>query len=164
VVFGLLSSALGAGALIGALMLARRGGVPTNRMLVGMAVAFGLLEAAMALTRSVPLAMMLIAATGFAMSSFSASVNTRTQLASPPEMRGRVMSVYTMVFVGTTPIGNLIVSSVAGTAGVPAAFVIAGLPCLAVGLLAAWLWRRQDAHKTAAAASREPLHTVELAD
>jgi MFS family permease len=164
VVFGLLSSALGAGALIGALMLARRGGVPTNRMLVGMAVAFGLLEAAMALTRSVPLAMMLIAATGFAMSSFSASANTRTQLASPPEMRGRVMSVYTMVFVGTTPIGNLIVSSVAGTAGVPAAFVIAGLPCLAVALLAAWLWRRQDAHKTAAAASREPLHTVELAD
>ena len=164
VVFGLLSSALGAGALVGALMLARRGGVPTNRMLVGMAVAFGLLEAAMALTRSVPLAMILIAATGFAMSSFSASANTRTQLSSPPEMRGRVMSVYTMVFVGTTPIGNLIVSSVAGTAGVPAAFVIAGLPCLAVALLAAWLWRRQDAHKTVAAPSREPLHSVELAD
>ena len=164
VVFGLLSSALGAGALIGALMLARRGGEPTNRMLVGMAVAFGLLEAAMALTRSVPLAMILIAATGFAMSSFSASANTRTQLSSPPEMRGRVMSVYTMVFVGTTPIGNLIVSSVAGTAGVPVAFVIAGLPCLLVALLAAWLWRRQKSPKSAEAPSREPLHTVELAD
>jgi MFS family permease len=79
-------------------------------------------------------------------------------------MRGRVMSVYTMVFVGTTPIGNLIVSSVAGTAGVPVAFVIAGLPCLLVALLAAWLWRRQKSPKSAEAPSREPLHTVELAD
>jgi MFS family permease len=164
VVFGLLSSALGAGALVGALMLARRGGVPTNRMLIGMAIAFGLLESAMALTRSVPLALVLIAATGFAMSSFSASANTRTQLSSPPEMRGRVMSVYTMVFVGTTPIGNLIVSSVAGAAGVPAAFVVAGLPCFGVALLAAWLWRRQEAHKTAEAALPEPSHHVELAD
>ena len=69
-----------------------------------------------------------------------------------------------MVFVGTTPIGNLLVSSVAGSAGVPAAFVIAGLPCLAVALLAAWLWRRQESPKSAEALSREPLHTVELAD
>src|SRR6185312_6908663 len=145
VVFGLLSSALGAGALIGALMLARRGGEPSNRMLVGMAVAFGLLEAAIALTRAVPLAMVLIAATGFAMSSFSASANTRTQLSSPPEMRGRVMSVYTMIFVGTTPIGSLLVSSVASAASVPVAFVVSGLPCFAVACLAAWLWRRQEA-------------------
>jgi MFS family permease len=164
VVFGLLSSALGAGALIGALMLARRNGVPTNRMLVAMAIVFGLLESAMALTRSVPIAMVLIAATGFAMSSFSASANTRMQLASPPEMRGRVMSVYTMVFVGTTPIGNLLASSVAGAAGVPAAFVVAGLPCFAVACLAAWLWRRQEAHKVADVALKEPVGELELAD
>ncbi len=143
-IFGLLSSALGAGALVGALMLARRGGVPTNRMLVGMAITFGLMEASMALTHSVALAMAMIAVTGFAMSSFSASANTRVQLSSPPEMRGRVMSVYMMVFVGTTPIGNLLTSSIAGTMGVPAAFLISGLPSVAVAGLAAWLWRRQD--------------------
>lgn len=149
VVFGLLSSALGAGALIGALMLARRGGIPTNRTLASMAIVFGLLESAVALTRSVPIALILIAATGFAMSSFSASANTRTQLSSPPEMRGRVMSVYTMIFVGTTPIGNLIVSSVAGAYGVPAAFIVAGLPCFAIACLAAWLWKRQDVRRAA---------------
>ena len=148
-IFGLLSSALGAGALVGALMLARRGGIPTNRMLVGMAITFGLMEAAMALTHSIALAMALIAVTGFAMSSFSASANTRVQLSSPPEMRGRVMSVYMMVFVGTTPIGNLLTSSVAGTLGVPAAFIISGLPSVAVACLAAWLWRRQDARGAA---------------
>ena len=155
IVFGLLSSALGAGALVGALMLARRSGMPTNRMLIGMAVVFGILESAMALTRSVPLALVLIALTGFAMSSFSASANTRTQLSSPPEMRGRVMSVYTMVFVGTTPIGNLLVSGVAGAAGTPMAFVVSGLPCFAVACLAAWLWRRQDSRAATEAESAE---------
>jgi MFS family permease len=170
VVFGLLSSALGAGALGGALMLARRGGVPTNRLLVGMAAVFGLLESAMALTRSVPVALALIALTGFAMSSFSASANTRMQLSSPPEMRGRVMSVYMMVFVGTTPIGNLLVSSVAGTAGVPAAFLISGLPCFAAACLAGWLWHRQDERQAAERASvrsRKPDATppgMEVAD
>lgn len=164
VVFGLLSSALGAGALVGALMLARRGGVPTNRMLVTMAIVFGLLESAMALTRSIPLAMILIAVTGFAMSSFSASANTRVQLSSPPEIRGRVMSVYTMVFIGTTPIGSLLISSVASAASVPVAFLVSGLPCLAVACLAAWLWRRQESHETANATARQPSRELELAD
>lgn len=164
VVFGLLSSALGAGALAGALMLARRGGVPSNRMLVSMALVFGLLESAMALTRSVPIALVLIAVTGFAMSSFSASANTRTQLSSPPEMRGRVMSVYTMVFVGTTPIGNLLVSSIAGTASVPMAFVVSGLPCFAVACLAAWLWQRQDKRSISSVARVQVSHEVGMAD
>ena len=145
VVFGLLSSALGAGALIGALVLARRTGAPTNRMLISMAATFGVLEAAMALTRSVPVALVMIAITGYAMSSFSASANTRTQLSSPPEMRGRVMSVYTMVFIGTTPIGSLLISSVASAFGTPVAFVVSGAPCFIVACVAAWLWRRQDA-------------------
>ena len=145
VVFGLLSSALGLGALIGALLLARRRGAPTNRMLISMAMVFGILESAMALTRSVPIALAMIAVTGYAMSSFSASANTRTQLSSPPEMRGRVMSVYTMVFIGTTPIGSLLISSVASVFGVPVAFVVSGVPCFVVACVAAWLWRRQTA-------------------
>ncbi|MFI5273527.1 MAG: MFS transporter, partial [Ktedonobacterales bacterium] len=101
-VFGLLTSALGVGALTGALTLAKRGGAPTNQLLITMAGCFGVLEAAAGLTRSVPVTLVLIACTGFFMSSFSAAANTRTQLASPPEIRGRVMGVYTMVSVGTT--------------------------------------------------------------
>ena len=159
VVFGLLSSALGVGALIGALMLARRTGAPTNRMLVNMALIFGLLEAAMALTRSVPVALVMIAITGYAMSSFSASANTRTQLSSPPEMRGRVMSVYTMVFIGTTPIGSLLISGVASAFGVPVAWAVSGLPCFVVAVVAAWLWRRQSDR----GANTVPVETPELA-
>jgi MFS family permease len=140
-IFGLLTSALGAGALIGALLLARRGGKPTNRMLVGTAGTFGLFEMAIAFSRSVPLTLLLIAFTGFATSMFSASANTRVQLSSPVELRGRVMAVYSMVFIGTTPIGSLIVSSVATAGGVPLAFIICGLPCFLIAAYAAWLWR-----------------------
>jgi MFS family permease len=140
-IFGLLTSSLGAGALIGALLLARRGGAPSNKLLVGTALFFGIFEIALALASTVPLAMLLFAATGFCMSSFSAAANTRTQLSSPPELRGRVMSVYTMIFMGTTPIGNLLVSGVAGVAGINLGFIVAGVPCVLAALLAAWLWR-----------------------
>ncbi|HEX6123134.1 MAG TPA: MFS transporter, partial [Ktedonobacterales bacterium] len=139
--FGLLTSSLGVGALLGALLLARRRGPPTNQLLVGMALTFGVLETGIALTRSVPAAMVLFAATGFFMSSFSAAANTRVQLASPPELRGRVMSVYMMVFAGTTPIGNLLTSGIAGSAGVAMSFVVSGVPCVLAALVSAWLWR-----------------------
>ncbi len=175
-VFGLVSSALGAGALIGALFLARRSRPPTNRLLVSGVIVFGLLEAGMALTNAdlartlvgwvgapdlaadlalvdfTLVAMALIALTGLFMSMFSASANTRTQLSSPPELRGRVMSIYMMLFAGTTPIGNLVTSAVAsGPGGVSLAWVTAGLPCVVAGVVAGMLYRRAPAAKPAAA-------------
>jgi MFS family permease len=130
-IFGLLSSALGVGA-------------PTNRLLFATATAFGLFEASVALSRSVAVTLVLIALTGFAMAAFSASANTHTQLSSPVEIRGRVMSVYTMFFIGTTPLGNLLVSEAANIGGVGLSFAISGVPCVLVAILAAWLWRRQE--------------------
>jgi MFS family permease len=156
IAFGLVSSSLGVGALIGALLLARRSGEPPNRLLVGMALAFGAFEVAVAFFTSQWIVMLLIAGTGFAMSSFSASANTRTQLSSPPVLRGRVMSVYTTLFIGTTPIGNLLVSAVAAKWGVPMAWVVSGVPCLLAGLAAAWLWSRTHAVQTDAAAEVVP--------
>jgi MFS family permease len=159
-VFGLLSSALGAGALIGALLLAKRGGMPTNRRLVTMAAAFGLLEASVAIAASVQLVLVLMALTGFFMSTFSASANTRVQLSSPSELHGRIMSVYTMVFIGTTPIGNLLVSAVAGSWGVPVSFAISGIPCLLAALAAGWIWFRPGA--TTSAQSAAPAAVTEV--
>jgi MFS family permease len=89
--------------------------------------------------------LVLMALTGFFMSTFSASANTRVQLSSPSELRGRVMSVYAMVFIGTTPVGNLLVSAVAGHWGVPVSFAISGIPCLLAALAAAWIWFRPGA-------------------
>lgn len=143
--FGLLSSALGVGALAGALLLARRGGQPTNKWLAIMGATFGALEGSMLLAHTVEQAMLGMALIGFAMTSFAASANTRVQLASPPEIRGRVMSVYSMVFVGTTPIGNLVVSEIASsTHSVPLSFALSGLPCILIAIVAAYLWSRQS--------------------
>jgi hypothetical protein len=66
------------------------------------------------------------------------------------------MSVYMTLFVGTTPIGNLLVSAVAANWGVPMAWVISGVPCLLAGLVAAWLWRRAPAMRPDLAAEVVP--------
>jgi MFS family permease len=141
--FGLLTSALGAGALAGALFLARRGGRPTHLILAGTAALFGLMEALAGQTSSLIVTLLFIAATGAMMSTFSASANTTVQLSAPPEMRGRVMSVYTTIFIGSTPIGNLATSSIAATLGTPFSFAFTGLPCVVAAGVAAWLWQRE---------------------
>jgi hypothetical protein len=58
-------------------------------------------------------------------------------------MRGRVMSVYTTIFIGSTPIGNLATSSIAAAFGTPVSFAFTGLPCVVAAGVAAWLWRRE---------------------
>jgi MFS family permease len=141
--FGMLTSSLGVGALAGALLLARRGGQPTHLILAGTAALFGLLEALAGQAGSLIPTLILIAATGVMMSTFSASANTTVQLSAPPEMRGRVMSVYTTIFIGSTPIGNLTVSAIAAGFGTPVSFIFTGLPCIAAAGVAAWLWRRE---------------------
>ncbi len=141
--FGLLSSALGAGALLGALTLARRGGNPTHAILISTAAIFGVMEALAGQMGTLIPAMVFIAATGAMMSSFSAAANTTVQLSTRPEMRGRVMSVYMMIFMGTTPFGNLAVSAVASRFGTPASFLFSGLPCTAAAIVAFVLWRRE---------------------
>lgn len=141
--FGMLTSALGAGALVGVLTLARRGGKPTHMIVAGSAALFGLLEALAGQSSLLVVTLLLIAATGAMMSTFSASANTTVQLSAPPEMRGRVMSVYTTIFIGTTPIGNLVASSVAAAFGTSASFAVTGLPCVLAAGVAAWLWQRE---------------------
>lgn len=152
-VFGLLTSSLGVGALLGALMLARRSAPPTNTLLIATAAIFGLLEAAIALPATIPVVLAVIAVTGIFMSTFGASVNTRIQLSSPPELRGRVMAVFSMVWVGTTPIGNLIVSGVARSAGVHWSLAVSGIPCFLSAVVAFALWR----HESRVAAARQPI-------
>ncbi|HZC07788.1 MAG TPA: MFS transporter [Ktedonobacterales bacterium] len=151
--FGLLTSALGVGALTGALLLARRGGRPTHLILAGTAGLFGLMEALAGQSTSLIVTLVFIALTGVMMSTFSASANTTVQLSSPPEMRGRVMSVYTTIFIGSTPIGNLATSSIAAAWGVPLSFAFTGLPCVLAAGLATWLWRREKVTRRGARAT-----------
>ena len=102
--FGIASAVFAIGALIGALVAARRSRTGM-RMLVWAALAFGVLEAATALMPFYWSFLVLLVPTGLAVISFSTLANSSIQLTTPAEMRGRVMGIYMLVFLGGAPLG-----------------------------------------------------------
>ncbi len=102
--FGLASAVFAIGALIGALVAARRSRTGM-RMLVWTGLAFGVLEAATALMPFYWSFLVLLVPTGLALISFSTLANSSIQLTTPAEMRGRVMGIYMLVFLGGAPLG-----------------------------------------------------------
>ncbi|GAC1392600.1 MAG: MFS transporter [Ktedonobacteraceae bacterium] len=138
--FGLISSAIGLGALVSALWLAWGNKTPSiQQMLLG-AIIFSVLEAGFALSHLYALSLVLIAAVGFAQIIFSATANTTLQTVTPDRLRGRVMSVYMLVFAGSVPLGNLFTGGLAHLFGAPIALLVgAGLSFAAA--LAGWILR-----------------------
>jgi len=106
--YGLLNTAMAIGSVTGALLAARRSRVRL-RLLVGAAVAFGLLETATAWAPEYWVFAAMLTVVGLLGLTFNTSANSTVQLAVEPAMRGRVMSLYMMVFTGGTPIGGPIV-------------------------------------------------------
>lgn len=125
--FGLLMAAFGCGALAGALTLAVLGGArPRLPMIVAAAVVASGGTLAMAAVSRFGVAAAILGVIGFAGILFMASCNTTLQITAPDELRGRMMSLYTLVFAGVVPIGSFLVGAVAETFGVPAAFFASG--------------------------------------
>jgi MFS family permease len=141
--FGLLMAAVGAGAIVGALALATLvKGRPPFSLLLGTAAAASGLTLLLAVIRNFWAAMLVLALIGFAQIVFLASCNSTLQLAVPDRMRGRIMSLYAFVFVGITPLGSLVVGTIAEWFGVAAAYALAGGLTLASILGLGLLWRR----------------------
>jgi MFS family permease len=103
--YSLFTSLMAGGSLAGALFAASRA-EPTRRMLVGSAAAFGVLTLAAAVAPSAALVSVLLVGMGVAVMLFLATANTTLQLNSEPAMRGRVMALYGLVFLGSTPVGG----------------------------------------------------------
>lgn len=129
--FGLLMSSMGAGSLIGALGLAFLVSSVKRWMLFSTAGALGIGNLILALVGAIPLAipvaMLVLAGIGLCSTTTMAMANTTVQSASPNELRGRIMSVYTTVFTGTAPFGALISSSIANRFGAPASIMVGGM-------------------------------------
>ncbi len=138
--FSLLTSCMGAGAVLGGLLIAHRSR-PTPRLLQGLALGFGALLGGVALAPTLTVAAVLIVAMGAASVGFIATANATLQLSSEPAMRGRVMALYAMAFLGTTPIGAPLVGFIAQRTD-PRGALLAGS---AATLVAAALlrWRHQ---------------------
>jgi predicted MFS family arabinose efflux permease len=143
--YGLFNIALGLGAAAGA-VLAGRGGRPRTRFIVGSAAAFGVLQAAAALAPDMATFLPLLIATGFACLVCQAMANASVQLAVDPELRGRVMGLYMLVFVGGTPIGAPIIGAVTSHFGARTGMAVCGLVTVAAAVIVAGaVARRQRA-------------------
>jgi MFS family permease len=111
--FGLLSAVIGVGSLIGALAVASRG-KPTVRLLTLSAAVFGAAMLLDAVAPSIGLEVPFLILTGMASVVFLATANATLQLTSRPELRGRVLAIYILLFLGSTPIGGPIIGWVSG--------------------------------------------------
>jgi MFS family permease len=137
---GWMLAAGGAGALAGAVTLAAVGSAwPRGRLIIGGTVVFCTAVGAFALSRWLPLSLVLLAVAGFSMILNNASVNSLIQSSVPNRLRGRVMSVYVFMFVGMTPLGSLQAGAVARWLG-PRAAVVGGAAAMLV-VLATVAWR-----------------------
>ena len=133
--YGLLFAAMGAGALISALSVAslRR---PRLRVLIGGGIVLGVAELVLASTTSFPVAVAAVFFSGVGAIATAASANSLVQITVPGYLRGRVMSVYTTVFAGSTPIGNGLTGGFGGLWGTPVALAMNGGVTLAAELVA----------------------------
>lgn len=146
--FGLLTSAMGAGSLISALTLAA-GNRTSVRLLLVAATAFVALLAAVAISPFFLVTAVLLMLLGMASVAFSTTINTSLQLTVPDELRGRVMSIYFLLFAGSTPLGSYVTGALAQAFGVQVALAALASIC-GLGILVALLYRASHAAAIAA--------------
>ncbi len=134
--YGWMMSAVGVGALAGALGLAIFGHrLPRGRLLSIAAAAFGMFDVAFALSRSLTFSLVALVMLGFSMIIMTALTNTLLQTIAPDELRGRVASFYAWAFLGIAPFGALQAGWMAERIGTPNALAIGGTVCVVAAAL-----------------------------
>ena len=132
--FGLLTSSMALGSIGSALLMASRGRVTRRRIFVG-AIGFTVLLFAVPLASTWTVLIPLLTLLGAFSILFGSSVNAYLQAVTPPALRGRVMSIHTLLFLGSTPIGSMIVGTLAEQQGVRVAIAEMAAAC-AIGVIA----------------------------
>jgi MFS family permease len=139
--YGYLMSALGAGALVGALILAFRNRTGTNlKPLITSGLVLCAAAAVMYFAHSFWVAMVILFIMGLSQILYTADTNTNIQLLSPDDMRGRLMSLYQLVFGGSTPVGALITGAVIEHSNGSMGFLVDGVLGLFFSLLLLVWW------------------------
>ncbi len=142
--FGIMSALTGAGAFVAALIMANRSSsssaAPDFRRLSTWSIASGMALLFTAVAPTLGVAYLSMLPLGFTVMTFIISANSMLQLRSLPEYRGRVMALYGMVFLGSTPIGAIITGSLAEQLGARAGFVLGAASALLAGIGGLW-WK-----------------------
>ncbi|WP_370467635.1 MFS transporter [Streptomyces capoamus] len=138
--YSLFNTLMAVGSLVGALLAARRG-TARLRLLIAAALAFGTLETVAAAAPSYWLFALLMVPIGMFGLTVNVTANTAVQMATDPAMRGRVMALFMMVFMGGTPLGAPVVGWITDTYGARIGFaaggVISAAAAAAIGLVLA---------------------------
>ena len=158
--FGLLTAAMGVGSLISALILAAAGQA-SSRVLLVAASAFVLIFGLVAVSEWFWLTVALLVVLGIAAVAFSTTINTSLQLTVPDELRGRVMSIFFLLFAGSTPIGGWLTGTFAEIIGVRATLGIEACIC-AVGVGTAYAYRLMHSEAFAEAARMKAAERLAL--
>jgi MFS family permease len=145
--YGVMASVMGIGAVVGGLISAARPR-PRARALCLAAVGWGIAILAAAAAPTLPLELTALVFVGYGSITFNSLAKTTLQLAAEPTMRGRVMALWALAWLGSTPIGGPIVGWVGQNAGARWSLVIGGLPTLICGILALPALARIDRRRT----------------
>jgi MFS family permease len=138
--YAAMTAAMGLGAVVGGLYTASRAPASPRR-LSWAALFFGLAVLLTAIAPTLPLALLALLIVGFCSIRFTALANTTLQLESAPEMRGRVMALWTMAFLGSTPIGGPLIGWIGDIFGPRWALALGGGAALFAAGLGAWALR-----------------------
>ena len=133
--YGVMASVMGGGAVVGGLISAARAR-PRARALCLAAIGWGIAILAAAVAPSFALELAALVFVGYGSITFNSLAKTTLQLAAKPEMRGRVMALWALAWMGSTPIGGPIVGWTGQAIGARWALVIGGVAALACGVLA----------------------------
>jgi MFS family permease len=152
--YGFLMAATGVGSITSALAIAFSG--RTMPLVIGLGgTLLGLAELVLGGTGTFPIALVAMFVAGIGSIAMAATANTLVQLTVPDELRGRVMSVYTTVFAGSTPFGGLITGAIASGFGAAVAITVGGALSVATGIGAVATIRGKTIHARRRRAPRE---------
>jgi MFS family permease len=141
--YSLMMIAMGVGSIIGALLVGARAQA-SKALITTAALGFGIASLLAAAAPTLPLEMGALVLLGLAAVTFAAGINSGLQLAAAPEMRGRVMALYSIVFLGSTPLGGPLSGWVGETVSPRASLVLAGAGALVVAAAALLTWHDRD--------------------
>jgi MFS family permease len=143
--FGLMTASMGIGAVVGGLVTAARGQTGLRPMVFA-SFGFGAVIMFASLAPTLPIEFLALTMVGFGSVSFLAMANSTLQLSAAPQMRGRVMALWSVAFLGSTPIGGPIIGWITSVAGARVGLAIGGAACFAAagfGLNAARRMRKR---------------------
>jgi MFS family permease len=147
-VYGIVTGSMGVGAVIGGLWTASKGKTGTHAM-VRAALLFGLFVTFAALSPKLWIELIALALVGFASVSFLSMANSTLQLETDPQMRGRVMALWAVAFMGSTPIGGPLIGWITSLAGARTGLGVGAAACFVAALIG-WLrirhYRARESH------------------